>query len=259
MSPDAFAVRRVVRWCGIGAGVACAALLYSGQGRAQSATATSAAQPSAPPRHLAFDLEGDTSAITAFIVGYFSSGEKTPAFSFEVPRARVESITPRTMRIPLIVGSLPEGQTYEIRLRTVVREQQSAWSTPSGSFTVPPNATSSVGIPLNPRGRSVRPARSAVQDLESAPALSNRLSSKFPEVEVMKAATGFRSVQDLAAALFAASNLRIPFAEIKKLTADKGNRNLQRAIETLKPRANGTVEARRARNQARRFLSSSGK
>lgn len=254
-------VRRLA-CCGVAAVAAGGAfLLMSGDGGAQSTTAPSG--PTQPaPRFLEFDMPGEASAITAFIVGYFVPGEKVPAFAFEVPRSGVEPTTPGSVRIPVIVGSLPAGQTYIIRLRTVAGGRQSAWSAPSGSFTVPPNAGSSLGKPVaatadrpgDERARRERPARSAVSALERDPELKKRLAKEFPDVDLVKAATGFRTVPDLATALFAASNLKVPFAEIKKLTAEAGNRNFQKAIAKLKPGADARAEARRARNQARQTL-----
>ena len=249
---------------GIGVvGVVCAVALMSRSGGAQSTTAPAAPVTAPSQQFLEFDMPGDTSGVTAFIVGYFAPGERGPAFSFEVPRARVESRKPGSMRIPLIVGPLPAGQTYTIRLRTVAGGRQSAWSAPSGSFTVPSNVTSEVGIPVPSAGRSAaarpRAARTALSELEKDPALVKRLSAEFPDLDLTKAAAGYRSVRDLAADLFAAGNLNVPFADLKKLTADAGNRNLERAIASLKPRANARAEARRARGQARTLLRGLGK
>lgn len=270
MKKQSFSVPRLIGSFAItAAAVAYAVLLMTGADGAQSASSPPATvQSGETPKFLEFDIPGDTSAVTAFIVGYFAPGEKVPAFSFEVPRSRVESPKPGSMRVPLIVGPLPAGQTYTIRLRTVAGGSQSSWSGPSGSFTVPANPVSPVGNPIPAPAdtpgaeRALRPERTrktAAAELEQDPELKKRLVKEFPGIDLVSAATGFRTVPDLATALFAAGNLKIPFAEIKKLTAEAGNRDVRKAIAKLKPGVDARAEARRARAQARAVIQKSRK
>jgi hypothetical protein len=209
--------------------------------------------PNLQGKWLEFDLPDDPS-ITGVIVGYFASGERVPAFSFEVPRSRIEKSAGGSMRIPLVVGTLPAGQTYTIRLRTIAGARRSPWSEPSGTFVVPTEAVNPIGVPIAANDRPGRPPRSAVTALEQDPESAKRLSAKFPNVDLSEAAKGYRTLLDLAADLFAADSLKVPFGDIKKLTAGAGNRNLQQAIATLKPKANAKAEVRRARDEARRLL-----
>jgi hypothetical protein len=227
------------------AALACVALAVAWTGRAES--------PTLQGKWLEFDLPDDPS-ITGVVVGYFASGEKAPAFSFEVPRSRIEKSASGSMRIPLVVGTLPAGQTYTIRLRTIAGGRRSPWSEPSGSFVVPADPVDPVGVPVAANDRPRRPPQSAVSALEHDAESRKRLSNKFPKIDVMDAATGYRTIRDLATDLFAADNLEVPFAELKKLTAGAGNRNLAKAITVLKPKADAKREARRALSQARSLL-----
>jgi hypothetical protein len=226
------------------------------------ASRTGGAQPPTSGSSLEFNVPaGDGSKITAVVVGYFVPGEKAPAFAFEVPRSQVVMPRAGVMRVPLIVSKLPPGQTYEVRLRTVVGRQRSAWSESSGTFKVPedggaPATTAAVPEASTKRSKE-KPTprktsgRSAVTELKNNPELGGRLGKQFPGVDLGEAATGFRTVRDLGATLFVAANLKIPFQDLKRLTADKGNSDLRRAIATLKPDVDASAETQRALKQSR--------
>jgi len=223
------------------------------------ASGSSQDAPAPGPRWLEFDQPPAGSSITGFVVGYFVPGDTRPAYTFEVPRSKVQVTKSGSLRLPLLVADLPAGRTFEIRLRTVVGRQRSAWSDPSGAFTVPGQPSGSSSVTETGRGgvgTRTRPrARSAAGRLEEDPALRARLAREFPDVDLATAPLGYRTVADLAADLFAARNLKIPFAGIRKLTAEADSRNLQAAIAALKPGADARAEQRRARRQARDLLS----
>ena len=233
-------------------------VLVSSSGQAQSPQSTS------PGRWLEFDV-AKNAALTAVVVGYFVPGQVDPVFSFEVPRAKLESPRAGVLRVPLIVAKLPAGQSYEVRLRTVNRRQRSGWSEPSGHFTVPEDGGApdvAIAVPDAPpkRAEDRTPptrktgGRSAVNELKDNPELNAKLSKQFPGIDPAKAAEGFRTVRDLGVALFLAANLKIPFEEVKRLTADAGNRDFIGAITKLKPGVDARAEEQRALKESRQAL-----
>jgi hypothetical protein len=231
-------------------GLACALAAVSGIGGAQAPESG---------RWVEFEVADEPSTITGFIVGYFVPGKPEPAFVFRVPRARAQQSRPGAMKFPLILGALPAGETFAVRIQTLMGPKSSEWSAPSEPFTVSaaeavPGADALKAEPPGGRARGRAAARSAAADLDRDPALRARLSKLFPDQDMAKAAVGFRTVRDLVAALHVASNLKIPFAEIKRLTADAGNRNLQKAIARLRPDVDARAEVRRAQRQSREVL-----
>jgi hypothetical protein len=236
-------------------GLACALAAVSGVGGAQSPETG---------RWVEFEVADEPSTITGFRVGYFMPGKPDPAFVFRVPRARAQQSRPGVMKLPLIQGALPAGETFTVRIQTVMRSRASAWSPPSEAFTVSsaeavPGANALPAEPPGGRARGRAGTRSAAADLDRDPALRARLSKLFPDQDMAKAAVGFRAVPDLVAALHVAANLKIPFAEIKRLTAEAGNRNLQKAIAQLRPDVDPRAEAQRAHRQTRQALAASQK
>jgi hypothetical protein len=247
---------RFVGWAVVGSlAFFCLVVAMAGSGAAQS---------SPPGRWLEFDVAGGAN-ITGVVVGYFVPGQREPAFSFEVPRSKLESPRAGVLRVPLIVSKLPPGQSYEVRLRVLSRRQRSGWSESSGQFTVPDDggapASPIVATPVpaskrSPNQTAPRNAggRSALNELKNNPELGAKLSKQFPGIDPTKAAEGFRTVRDLGVALFIASNLKVPFEDVKKLTADAGSRDFIKAIAKVKPDVDARAEEQRATRQSRQLM-----
>jgi hypothetical protein len=101
---------------------------------------------------------------------------------------------------------------------------------------------------------------------QSAPAQSTpgdnavddgRLAAVLPRgVSSQEACRGLKSLDLCAATLHAAQNLSIPFAELKRQVA--AGQGLDAAIHTVKPSADASAEATRAREQARQDMRAPG-
>jgi hypothetical protein len=66
-------------------------------------------------------------------------------------------------------------------------------------------------------------------------------------------AAGFQSAEDLVATLHASRNTRVPFTVLKHQVVDE-RKSLAAAIQAVKPTANASLEADRARSEARADL-----
>jgi hypothetical protein len=238
------------------------AILLANVAPSKTAGAQSATSATTRPQ-LEFNVSPEEEkGITGFVVGYFLPGQPTPVYTFPVDRSQIETPKPGVMRIPLIVGKLPPGQVYEVKLKTQSRRARSEWSAASGQFTVPADGGAP---PLRPAAapakrsnanasRTKASARSAVTELKNNPEMASALSKRFPDIELSEAATGFTTVRDLATALFVASNLKVPFADVKRLTAGAGNRDVKKAIAELKPDADARAEEQKALKASRQTI-----
>jgi hypothetical protein len=217
----------------------------------------------APQKWLEFDVPAASSTFTGFLVGYFVPGEKTPAFAFEVTREQVQTSNARSVRIPLVIGQLKPGQTYEVRLRTIAGRLRSGWSVPSATFVAPEAvpAQQAIGKAVatddasrnSPSRGAEPPRRTASAELAANPDLVQRLKTAFPQIDPATTCAGFRSARDCGSALYAAANLKVAFEDIKRIMTEGRGRNLQRAISELKPDVNARAEARKAGDQGRKL------
>jgi hypothetical protein len=72
----------------------------------------------------------------------------------------------------------------------------------------------------------------------------------LPGLDINVAALGFKNQGQFIAAVHVSNNLGIPFVDLKSAMVDDGL-SLGRAIQRLRPAANGEVESTRATTQAR--------
>jgi hypothetical protein len=109
------------------------------------------------------------------------------------------------------------------------------------------------------RARTAKPAREV-----STPAVA-KLSASEPELQkqlkpIMNrgtdmelAAKGFGDAEQFATLAHAARNTEIPFVVLKNRVLEQG-KSLAAAIEEFKPKMDGTAEAKRARDEARKTI-----
>jgi hypothetical protein len=152
-----------------------------------SANSAQESQTTGAVRSVEFEIADRLPTLSGFVIGYFVPGTEEPAFTFTVDRRSVQSPSEGVVRLPLIQGVLPAGQTFVVRLRTVAGRNQSEWSAPSAPFTVTeaearwtPPETTRTAEPRPGRERRARTGRSAAADLERDPALRERISALFP-------------------------------------------------------------------------------
>jgi hypothetical protein len=88
------------------------------------------------------------------------------------------------------------------------------------------------------------------QKLKKNTQLASKLQSRLPEgTDLMKAAAGFRNLGQFVAAVNVSNNLGIPFKKLKAAMVKDGM-SLGQAIQSLKPAADATTEARHAEHDA---------
>jgi hypothetical protein len=117
-----------------------------------------------------------------------------------------------------------------------------ATNTSDTRTTGPTTATTS--IPLTP----------VQQKLQKNTNLAAKLSSRLPAgTDLMTASEGFRNLGQFVAAVNVSNNLDIPFTQLKSRMVDD-NMSLGQSIQDLRPRADSTVEVRRAESDADTLL-----
>ena len=93
---------------------------------------------------------------------------------------------------------------------------------------------------------------SFVSRIQGNPQLSSRLTALLPaNTTLEQAASGFKNQGQFIAALHVSHNLDIPFDKLKTEMTGPNHSSLGKAIETLKPTADASKEAKTAKNEAK--------
>ena len=115
--------------------------------------------------------------------------------------------------------------------------------------------------PGTPNARSSSASTSTpqfVSQIQRNPQLTSRLTPLLPSgTSLESAAQGFRNQGQFIAALHVSKNLDIPFDQLKSEMTGSNHRSLGKSIETLKPNADATKEAKTAEDEAREDVKAS--
>ena len=103
-----------------------------------------------------------------------------------------------------------------------------------------------------PHAASTTASSSFVSRIQGNPQLSSRLTALLPaNTTLEQAASGFKNQGQFIAALHVSHNLDIPFDKLKTEMTGPSHSSLGKAIETLKPNADGAREAKTAETEAK--------
>jgi hypothetical protein len=143
-----------------------------------------------------------------------------------------------------------------------------ASSPPAVADTATPVAEEPIAAPAKPaRSQAVTARGEAAATTASADAELPKLSPQMPELldrlqpllnrgaNMKIASEGFRDAELFASVAHAAKNTEVPFVLLKQRVLREGM-TLDRAIAELKPKANASIEASRARAEARSDIAS---
>jgi hypothetical protein len=145
---------------------------------------------------------------------------------------------------PKVTTPTPKGHVSQPKAAT---PSSSKPATPPGQAKQAAAATTPKAPKTTPvaKGASAKPTNGIV-----SPALVAKLKPMFPPgTDLNLAAAGFKNQGQFVAAAHVSQNLGIPFVALKTEMVENGA-SLGHAIQTLRPRADASVEVTRAENQA---------